>query len=234
MDANTEAIIRLAWGQSLELEHGVLAAERDDRVYHPVADDTSLSVIMLGKQTIVTGPSWALAETEMINDDDLSRMSTLLTVTAAHGPRAVGEAVLAYTDDYLSGPELESATVTDDAQAVIDLEQACPPDDVTAVGLSAKAAPFVLIDEEDKPIAGAGFDIWGGIIAQLGVLTAHPVRGQGHGTLIAALATNAALDEGLIPQWRIQTDHPASAAMARTLGYRALGKQTTVLLGEGR
>lgn len=232
MDPNSEAIIRLAWTQAFGLDPSSLDAEGTGRVVHARPDGEVLSVVRLGGQTLVVGPEWAVQATASVPDDQLCRLSTLLQVSADHGGRALGEAALAYTDDYISGPDLESAVVTDDEQAVLDLERACPPDDVTEVGLSELTARFVLLGPGDAPLAGAGFAIWSGIIAQMGALTARDSRRAGYGRRIAALATNAALDEGLIPQWRIPADHDAAVALAQGLGYRALGHEAVVLLGD--
>ena len=68
------------------------------------------------------------------------------------------------------------------------------------------------------------------ILAPLGVLTAPSARRQGWATRAAAVATNEALDRGLIPQWRARTGNTASLALAEKLGYLPLGRQTTVLL----
>ena len=48
--------------------------------------------------------------------------------------------------------------------------------------------------------------------------------------MAAAIATNDALDVGLVPQWRARTENRASRAIAARLGYVEVGSQTTVLL----
>lgn len=232
MDPNSAAIIRLAWTQAFGLDSQSLEGEEPGRVVQVRADGEVLSVVRLGDQTLVVGPEWAVRATDAVPDAELCRVSTLLQITVDHGGRALGEAALAYTDDYVSGPDLETAVVTDEEEAVRDLERGCPPDDVTEVGLTDLTAQFVLLGPDDAPLAGAGFDVWSGIIAQMGVLTARAARRAGHGRLIAALATNAALDEGLIPQWRIPTGHGPAVALAKGLGYQVLGREAVVLLGD--
>ncbi len=68
------------------------------------------------------------------------------------------------------------------------------------------------------------------IIAHLGVLTPPPFRRRGFGLLSAALATNEALDFGLVPQWRSRIENTASRRTAARLGFVEVGSQTTVLL----
>ncbi|GAA2097750.1 hypothetical protein GCM10009841_10250 [Microlunatus panaciterrae] len=233
MDTHTEAIVRLAWAHRLGLDPDTLAPSGASRVHLVQAGAEALSVLRLGEQTVVVGPHWAVEAAARVDDRDLCRTSTLLRLTADHGARALAEVVLAYTDDYVQLSDLDAAVVTDDPQAVLDLERSCPPDDVTAVGLTRLAARFVLIDVDDSPVAGAGFDIGGGILAELGVLTALRSRRSGHGLRIAALATNAALDEGLVPQWSLQEGHAAAAAIGHRLGFRPFGRWAGVLLPSG-
>ena len=110
------------------------------------------------------------------------------------------------------------------------LECECPPDDVTEVGLARMTQRFVLLDDRDAPTAGAGYDEWQGILGHLGVLTPPALRQEGHGTLVAALATNDALDAGLVAQWRSRPSNLPSVAMGRRLGFETVGSQTTVAL----
>ena len=82
---------------------------------------------------------------------------------------------------------------------------------------SALAARFVVLDEADHPTSGAGYDEWEGLLAHLGVLTPPRHRRSGRATVAAALATNDALDAGLVPQWRARTANAASRALARNV-----------------
>jgi predicted GNAT family acetyltransferase len=62
------------------------------------------------------------------------------------------------------------------------------------------------------------------------VLTPPGFRRRGFGLLAAALATNDALDAGLVPQWRSRIENNASRRTAARLGFLEVGSQTTVLL----
>jgi hypothetical protein len=142
----------------------------------------------------------------------------------------VGQAVLGFTDRYAELEGLEGVPVADEPAAVAALERACPPDDVTEVGLAAMSRVFVTLDDRDHPTAGSGYEEWQGILGHLGVLTPPEQRRSGRGTTAAALALNDALDAGLVPQWRTRVDNVASRRMARRLGFVEVGAQTTVAL----
>jgi RimJ/RimL family protein N-acetyltransferase len=88
----------------------------------------------------------------------------------------------------------------------------------------------VLLDDREATTAGSGYDEWEGILAHLGILVPPALRRTGLGTLAAAMATNDALDSGLVPQWRARVENAASRGLARRLGFEPVGTQTTVVL----
>nr|WP_306238659.1 GNAT family N-acetyltransferase [Ornithinimicrobium sp. HY1745] len=83
---------------------------------------------------------------------------------------------------------------------------------------------------DPTPLAGSGYVVWADKLAHMGVLTSPVARGRGYGVLAAAVGTNAALDAGLIPQWRVRWDNEASKRVAQVLGYELVGSQTTVFI----
>ena len=67
--------------------------------------------------------------------------------------------------------------------------------------------------------ARAGYEVWGGRIANLGVVT-HPAhRGRGLGAAVFASAARAALEAGLVAQHRALQSNTHSMRIARRLGF---------------
>jgi hypothetical protein len=229
VETNTESIIRLAWARTLGLSDDALLEPAGDRLTR--VDESIVMFVTLWDHRILIAPQWLLDIAPELRNAELASGSSLLGLSAEHGGRLLGEAVLSFTDAYVSHPGLDAAVVTKEREAVTDLERSCPPDDVSEVTLSSMSECFVTLDEEDHTMAGAGYDESQGILANVGVLTPPVLRRAGHGTLAAAIATNDALDAGLVPQWRARRGHRASLGLARRLGYREIGSQTTVLLG---
>jgi RimJ/RimL family protein N-acetyltransferase len=64
---------------------------------------------------------------------------------------------------------------------------------------------------------------------EIGVETAEAHRGQGHATFIAAHVISRCLARGWSVAWSCETDNPASAAIARKLGFR--GERTYPVYG---
>ncbi len=232
MEPGTRAIVELAWARRLGLPDDALEPGTSWRLTR--SDDALAMFVSLWKHRVLIGPDWLLERAEGVDDEELVSGPGLLGLTGrtpggAPG-RLLGEGVLAFADRYVEHEALETVVVADDPQAVHDLERQCPPDDVTEVGLAAMTERFVLLDDREATTAGSGYDEWEGILAHVGVLVPPALRRTGLGTLAAAMATNDALDSGLVPQWRARIENAASLGLARRLGYEAVGTQTTVLL----
>lgn len=228
MEDNTAAIVRLAWTRILGLPDGALEGVADQRTMCEGAD--TITFVRLWAHRVLVAPAWFLDRARTLSDAELTNGSQLLARTAGYGGRLLGDATLAYLDGYLESDELDALTVTDDPAALVDLELSCPPDDVAEVGLAELGTALVTLDELDRPTAGAGYDEWAHLLAHLGVLTPPEFRRRGHGGAAVALASNDALDAGLVPQWRARVENGASRRLATRLGFTEIGSQTTVLL----
>lgn len=228
METNTESIIRLAWARTLGLDDDALLRPAEGRLTR--VDESMIMFVALWEHRILIAPSSVLATAPELSNTELADGSTLLALAGVRRGRLLGEAVLSFTDAYVSSPRIQSVVVDDDARTVAALERSCPPDDVAEVGLSLMSRHFVTLDDQESPTAAAGYAESQGILAGVGILVPPALRHNGHGTLAAAIATNDALDAGLVPQWRARRGHRGSLALARRLGYREIGAQTTVLL----
>lgn len=231
MEANTRAIVELTWARVLGLPDHTLLSPADWRLGR--VDDTMITFVQLWEHRVLIGPQRFLDQVADVADEELADGPSLLALSAElpGGPGRLHAATsLAFLDAYVAGEELKTTTVSDDLTAVADLERRCPPDDVTEVGLSSMTWKIAVFDDADEPVSGAGFAEWQGIVADLGVLTPQPLRRAGHGRIAAGIATNEALDRGLVPQWRGRADDQIARRLARRLGYRAVGTQTTISL----
>jgi hypothetical protein len=230
VETNTGAIVRLGWARSLGLPDDALDPDGSGHTLWVEASDRVM-VLRLWDRYVVQGPRWLQQRAQGVHPGQLAEESVLLRCCEGHTARSVGETVLAFTDRYVERDGLEDVPVADEPAAVAALERACPPDDVTEVGLAGLSRVFVTLDDRDQPTAGAGYAEWQTILGHLAVLTPPEQRRAGLGTTAAALAVNDALDAGLVPQWRTRVDNVASRRMARRLGFVEVGTQTTVALG---
>lgn len=232
MDQNTRSIVELAWARVLKLADDALMSPADTRITRE--DDSMIMYVRLWQHEVLVAPAAVIERAAALTGDLLGDGPLLLGLgahTEGGTARLLGTATLGFSDTYVPGGDLESTPVTDDPTAVADLERLCPPDDVAEVGLSGMSWSFALLDDEDATLAGAGFDEWEHILAHVGILTPPERRRAGHARIAAGIATNEALDRGLIPQWRTRPENVASRSLANRLGYEIVGSQTTVVLG---
>ncbi len=232
MDQNTRSIVELAWARVLNVPDQALLSPLDTRIMR--ADDSMVMYVRLWHHEVLVAPPAVIERAADLPGEALADGPSLLGLASGAGggtARLLGATALAFSDTFVPGRDLESTPVTDDPQAVVDLERLCPPDDVAEVGLSEMSWSFALLDDDDATLAGAGFDEWEHLLAHVGILTPPARRRAGHARIAAGIATNEALDRGLVPQWRARTDNAPSRRLAARLGYVTVGSQTTVVLG---
>ena len=227
-------ILQLAWARRLGLDDGAFAAAAGVRIMR--ADDTASAVqfVWLFGNSVLVGPQWALDAAVGLSDEELAQHVTLLTITREHGGHGLGAAALFFADDLPLRQPAEELTVSHGHPEAIELEAACPPDDVNEVGLSGLEHRFTILHAGDgrrTPVACGAYTEWEGLLAQMGVLVAPEWRRQGLGSLAASIAAHEALASGLTLQWRSDVSNQGSLAIARSLGFTAGGIQTSVLLG---
>ena len=227
MDGHQIDIIRLAWARELGLTDRALDDPEVRHVRVDDADDRIRFVTIAGAGALV-GPAWAVERAQSWSDEELTRSGGLLALAKDHSGRSSGPVELGWAADFGKGIAVEEPLVSHEFEHVLALEAACPPDDVAEAALSDKANWFTVVDDAHRPLASAGYAEWQGIIADMGALTAPPARRRGFGATATRLATNDALDAGLIPQWRAHRDNLASRRLAACLGFEELGTYVSI------
>lgn len=232
MEPHQLAIARLAWARTLGLDDDALTTS-GVRVAHagPASGTDTLSFLRLGDVSTLVGPGRLTDKVDGGHLEDLADPAALLALSNNPSARCTGPEVLLFVSDY---PEL-SADPGDDqplvsndpahARAVADQ---CPPDDVTESALDHLETVFTLLTDDETPIASAGYSELEGLISDFGVLTAPGQRRKGFASIIGRIATEDALDTGLIPQFRVHRDNFAARTLAHTLGYVEAGMHTSV------
>ena len=81
----------------------------------------------------------------------------------------------------------------------------------------------------DELLAEGYAPLLGRSIMEIGVISAEEHRGQGLATIVSAHVIERCLERGWSVTWSCETDNPASAAVARKLGFR--GEQTYPVYG---
>jgi GNAT superfamily N-acetyltransferase len=98
-------------------------------------------------------------------------------------------------------------------------------DEASESGIFGITSPLFSVREGGRVLGVAGYRSWPLHVAHMTALTAPDARGTGLATALASTAVQHALDAGLLPQWRAGDNNPGSRAVARKLGFSAIGRQ---------
>lgn len=147
------------------------------------------------------------------------------------GP-AVGPAFLGYTDlrHFHPAPSLAVRRLERmDRKVFEELREACDPEEWDHGG-GAFELPSAGWFEDGRLLAVAHYEVWGGVIAHVGVVAEPGARGEGRGHAVVSAITGLALAEGLVPQYRTLETNAPSLAVARDLGFEAYARTVSVRL----
>ncbi len=237
VEANTEAILRLAWARSLALPDLALAVAGSQAVAAPADSTGTLRILSLFDSTAVVGPEWMAQRIDggAAAEFDLARALSAL----GPGARVVAHDALAYRDEYAPpGADLDDADqkplISQDPADLAALIARCPIDDVNAAGLRGLDASFTMLDDDHRPLAAAAYRIEHGLIADVRPLTDPALRRQGLAAILTELIVEDALDSGLIPQLRHHHASIAGARLASALGFTPSGALIVIAAGESR
>jgi RimJ/RimL family protein N-acetyltransferase len=81
------------------------------------------------------------------------------------------------------------------------------------------ANAWVVVDENDWPMAASNLTPFDGVPPDVGVLAGPAVRGRGVATMVAATAARYAVERHGIVRWRAVETNAASRRLAKKLGF---------------
>lgn len=107
----------------------------------------------------------------------------------------------------------------EDEDAFRRLQNATPDDEWSQGGPQFRPGSTVGRFVDDELVAVAGFEPWDELLAHLAVVTHPDHRNERHGRNVVASATEQALSDGFVPQYRTSDKWPWSVALAQNLGF---------------
>jgi len=106
------------------------------------------------------------------------------------------------------------------------------PEDWDVFGLTEQSVgPFAVVDG-GRVLGLSHYEVWGGVIAHIGVITIPSARGRGIGELTVRQATQEALRSGLLPQYRTLLANKPSIRIAEKIGFSHFATTVVVRCGE--
>lgn len=144
----------------------------------------------------------------------------------------IGPAFIGYLDEISFRPVDSDARLLrpDDEAAVDDLIAACPSLDWEHGGSLVGEQPTAGVFIDHRLVALAGYEIWGGSIAHIAVITTPEFRGHGFGRHVVSAMARHALAAGLVPQYRTLLSNQPSMRIADSLGFESFGTSIAVRL----
>jgi GNAT superfamily N-acetyltransferase len=135
--------------------------------------------------------------------------------------QVLGPTFYGYTDRETFTPiESDASVLTSADSSSVQTFQRDIPDDEWEQGdvqFTPDKTIGLFVDEE--LVAISGYDIWEGLLAHLAVVTHPDHRSQGYGQAVVSRATEQALADGLLPQYRTSDAWPWSVTLAQNLGF---------------
>ena len=216
--------LRAAWADALGTAPSALEGTGVTRVER--ADLDAVVIVRLGAATVVAAPPSARTALAALPPAALHDADAV--AAALPGSRAIGTAHLLFTGARPAHPPhaLHEATSLDVASVGATL----PEDEWAEAGVQTMEHRWAVHDAQGEATAVAGYQPWHGTVAHLGVAAVPRHRRQGFAGSAAAGAVSAAIDAGLVAQWRCRVGNTASLRLADRLGFTRIGMQTAVSL----
>ena len=117
----------------------------------------------------------------------------------------------------------------DDLQARDALQQACTLQEWEHGG-GDKEDPSSGVFVDGRLAALASYEVWGGAIAHISIITHPERRHQGLGRSAVAHVARRALACGLLPQYRTLESNASSMKIARSLGFQIYARSMAIRL----
>lgn len=135
------------------------------------------------------------------------------------GFRVIGPAYIGYAEAVCPPSHPVRSLTGGDAFAGGVLRAACAETDWEHGGSVFGKYPLSGVFVDSELAALAGYEVWGGTIAHISVITHPAFRGRGFGRSVVAHVAQVALAAGLIPQYRTLQSNRASMRIAESLGF---------------
>jgi GNAT superfamily N-acetyltransferase len=229
MSAQAKQRVNQYWASQLSIPPDLLASQEIVLMPHAEPPNSYCFIFQHGAFTCVRLPAHYNYLHEVItsaNHAHLIRPEWWQNTFATLPHRAIGPAYLGYADAVTFQPTLRHSvrilTPADSAVLAVFAE-AIGPLAWEHSGLGAEEQPIAGCWEDDFLVAAAGYTLWGGALAHIGVTTHPAVRGRGYGRSVVSAIGQHALAQGYILQYRTLLSNSSSLALAKAVGMQAYG-----------
>jgi GNAT superfamily N-acetyltransferase len=131
----------------------------------------------------------------------------------------IGPAYVGYAEVVRVPSHPARSLTVDDASKAEALRAACSQTEWEHGGSDVNAQPSSGVFVGTELVALAGYEVWGGVIAHISIITHPAFRSRGFGRSAVAHLADVALAAGLVPQYRTLESNRPSIRIAETLGF---------------
>lgn len=224
-------LLRTAWAEALQTSPSAFEGTGVTRL---TTDGLAAVVVVeFGAALVVAAPPSAKAALAELPPAALRDVDAI--AAALPGSHQVGTAHLLCTG--IRPPHPRHPVVEASSLDVASVGAALPPEEWSEAGVQEMERRWAVRTagaegghRGEETAAVAGYQRWHGTVAHLGVATTPTRRGQGYARSAATRAICAAIDAGLLAQWRCRVGNDASLRLAERLGFTRLGRQSAVAL----
>ncbi len=131
----------------------------------------------------------------------------------------IGPAYIGYAEIVRPPSRPVRSLAASDASKAGDLRAVCSRPEWEHGGSDVNARPSSGVFAGSELVALAGYEVWGGVLAHISVITHPAYRGRGFGCSAVAHLAHVALAAGLVPQYRTLESNRPSIRIAESLGF---------------
>jgi GNAT superfamily N-acetyltransferase len=153
----------------------------------------------------------------------------LATMLSDIADRIIGPAFIGYAPTVPPPMHSVRELGPDDLEARHTLQKACTPQEWEHGG-GADADPSSGVFVDGHLAALASYEVWGGAIAHISIVTHPGHRHHGYGRSAVARIAHRALACGLLPQYRTLESNAPSMKIARALGFQTFARSIAIRL----
>lgn len=226
LDATIDQV-KAGWTERLHLPISTFFGPGIKLVSREVSN--GLVVLQIQDSVVAVFPPALLPFLSSCSETELLDLATLLKILKDFQPTPIGIATIGYSDS----ATISNSPISDHAHVVYtdevtELLSSCTLEEYEESGLLTMPHLFGARSEDGRVRTIAGYEAWNSKIAQMGILTMPSHRRKGFAFRAALTAAQAALETGLIPQWRCRIGNESSLRLSHQLGFHGLGCQLAV------
>ncbi len=223
LSERTRSLVRRYWAQRLGCAPERLFASPWHIVTHSaeLADYPGIFALFRGGGATVSLPPERADRLRALLPDTSVSPAGLCCAFSAYSSAVIGPAYIGYADSPMTPSHHHPARslAHSDSAALSELRAACDSTEWERGGSASDAEHASGVFIRDRLVAMASYEVWGGVIAHISVISHPALRGQGFGRSAVAHVASRAHCAGLIPQYRTLDSNLASIRVADALGF---------------